>query len=122
MRISKADVQIREAFVKEFFRKEGADSTVAAANEAVKAKFGKMMRAVRMYELRAEVAAEKPAEKPAEAPVAAPAPEAAPVVEAPAAATAAPVEPEPKGAARTANIMDADEELQALLNELVEED
>lgn len=69
MRLKKTEVEAREQFVREFF-KANQGATVAKANEAVKEKFGKMMRAVRMYELRAEV---EPAEVGKESPDPAPA-------------------------------------------------
>ncbi len=118
MRISKADVAIREQFVKEFFRKFGTDTTVAEANNEVKVKFGKMMRAVRMYELRAEIEAESKVEvAPVVAEVAVPAE--APKAEAPVASEPIPAASEPIPAART-SINDADAELAALLSELTE--
>ena len=54
MRIAKTEAAVREAFVTEFF-KANPSATALSANEAVKAKFGQMMRAVRVYEIRSKV-------------------------------------------------------------------
>lgn len=51
MRMKKADIEIREAFVVEQFR-NNSDLTVAAVNALLKERFGKAMRLGRMYELR----------------------------------------------------------------------
>lgn len=58
MRLKRTDVSIREGFVQKLFEANPTLS-VAKANEQVKAKFGNMMRAQRMYAIR------KTASKPA---------------------------------------------------------
>lgn len=76
MRLSKTEVEKREAFVVELFKQE-PDLSVPKANAKVKEKFGNTMRASRLYELRTK-AAEKPVETAARTSNGAQAVEAAP--------------------------------------------
>lgn len=62
MRLSRAVVAEREAFLTEFF-KTNKDATAKAANEALKAKFKTEMRLQRVYQIKKAATAEVEAPK-----------------------------------------------------------
>lgn len=64
MRITRAEVTVREAFIRSLFEKDPG-LTAAAANEKFAAKFrGQKMRSHRVYAIRAQVRAQKQPQLP----------------------------------------------------------